>query len=168
MNNAHLVTYLNDHLAGSVVALELLDGLEREHAGTPIARFAAGLRAEIEQDRGELETLMARLDITESLPRKAVAWLAEKATALKLRLDDPHQGALRQLESFEGLSLGIEGKRLLWRSLQAASAGNPDLQGLEYDRLAGRAEEQRRGLEPLRIEAAQAAFGGGSSDRGVA
>jgi len=159
MNHPHLVTYLNDHLAGSVVALELLDGLEREHAGTPIARFAAELRGEIEQDRGELETLMARLDITESLPRKAVAWLAEKATALKLRLDDPHQGALRQLESFEGLSLGIEGKRLLWQSLRAASEATPALRGLDYELLSGRAEEQRRGVEVLRIEAAKTAFG---------
>lgn len=168
MNHPHLVTYLNDHLAGSVVALELLDGLEREHAGTPIARFVAGLRGEIEQDRGELGTLMTRLNITESLPRKAVAWLTEKATALKLRLDDPHEGPLRLLESFEGLSLGIEGKRLLWRSLQAASAGTPDLQGPDYDRLAGRAEEQRRGLEPLRIEAARAALGLTSSTGGGA
>ncbi len=34
MANESLATYLNDHLAGSVVALELLDHLEEDGAGT--------------------------------------------------------------------------------------------------------------------------------------
>ena len=34
MANESLATYLNDHLAGSVVALELLDHLEEGGAGT--------------------------------------------------------------------------------------------------------------------------------------
>jgi hypothetical protein len=36
--------YLNDHLAGSVTALELLEHLEKTHAGTTMERFAAELR----------------------------------------------------------------------------------------------------------------------------
>ena len=32
MANEHLATYLNDHLAGSAVALELLDQLEVTHS----------------------------------------------------------------------------------------------------------------------------------------
>jgi hypothetical protein len=40
-------------------------------------------------DRQELEALMARLHIAKSRRRKATAWLAEKATQLKLQFDDP-------------------------------------------------------------------------------
>ena len=51
MARTHLATYLNDHLAGSVVALEMLEHLERAHAETPVASFALWLRAEIAEDR---------------------------------------------------------------------------------------------------------------------
>jgi hypothetical protein len=34
MANEHLAAYLNDHLAGSVAAVELLEDLEKAHAGT--------------------------------------------------------------------------------------------------------------------------------------
>jgi hypothetical protein len=52
---------------------------------------------------------------------------------------------LRQLEIWEALSLGIEGKRLLWRSLAARAEATPDLQGTDYGLLQQRADEQRRG-----------------------
>ena len=61
MSEQHLATYLNDHLAGAVAALELLEHLGKAHADTPTGRFAAELRADIAADRKELEALMARL-----------------------------------------------------------------------------------------------------------
>ena len=65
MPNASLATYLNDHLAGSVVALELLDHLEADGARTDEASTLAGVHAEIEADHQELEAFMAQLGITE-------------------------------------------------------------------------------------------------------
>lgn len=158
MADAHIATYLNDHLAGSVVALELLEHLEAAHAGTPLESFLAELRADIAADRGELESLMNRLGIAESRTRKASAWLAEKITELKLRIDDPAGGELRLFESLEALSLGIEGKHSLWLALAAAAADAPGLKVLDYDRLAQRAVEQRRRVETLRLETARKAL----------
>lgn len=158
MADEHIATYLNDHLAGSVVALELLEHLEAAHAGTPLEAFLAELRADIEADRQELEALMSRLDVAESRTRKASAWVAEKMTELKLRLDDPAGGALRLLESLEAVAIGIEGKRSLWRSLAAAAAGVPALQLADYARLEQRADEQRRRVETKRLEAATSAL----------
>ena len=63
--------------------------------------------------------------VAESRTRKATAWLTEKVTELKLRLDDPAGGALRLLEALEAVSLGIEGKRALWRALAAAAEDAP-------------------------------------------
>jgi len=159
MADPYLETYLNDHMAGSEAALELLEHLEQGQAGTPIARFAAELRVDIEADRHTLEGLMERLQVSVSRPRKAAAWLAEKFAELKLRLDDRPEGALNQLEVLEALSLGIEGKRLLWRALGAAAEVSLRLGGTNYEALERRAEEQRDRVEELRLAAAKVALG---------
>jgi hypothetical protein len=154
----YIGTYLNDHLAGSEVALELLKHVEAAQDGTDLGRFCAALRGEITADRRELEGLMARLDLPESRARKASAWLTEKLTGWKLRVDDPAGGPLRLLEAIEAVSLGIEGKRSLWRALKAAAAGAPALRILDYDRLIERAEGQRGRVEEVRLEIAQQAL----------
>ncbi|HEV7745196.1 MAG TPA: hypothetical protein VGO56_09395 [Pyrinomonadaceae bacterium] len=158
MANEHLTTYLNDHMAGSIVALELLDHLEVTHSENERAIFFRQLRADIAADRDELQNLMERLDIAESRTRKASAWLAEKMTELKLRFDDPEDGALRLFESLEALSLGIEGKRSLWIALMAAAEESSSLRILDYERLTQRAQEQRDQVETQRIEAAKKAL----------
>ena len=158
MANEFLATYLNDHLAGSLAAVELLEHLEAAYAETTLASFFAELRREISADRKELQRLMNRLQIEESLPRKVSAWLAGKVTELKLRLDDSSRGPLRLLESLEVLGLGIYGKLALWRALGAAVDLSPALRDFDCERLAQRAEEQRRRVEVVRLEAAKAAF----------
>ncbi|HEX5760588.1 MAG TPA: hypothetical protein VF121_15485 [Thermoanaerobaculia bacterium] len=158
MASEHIATYLNDHLAGSVVALELLEHLETAHAGTEVGRLAAEVRAEVEADSQVLESIMDRLEVARSRTRRAAAWLGEKAAELKLRLDDPTGGSLRLFESLEALSLGIEGKRSLWRALAAAAEEAPDLRLADYQDLIRRAEEQRSRVETARLEAARRAL----------
>lgn len=159
MANESLTTYLNDHLTGSVVALELLDHLEEDGAGTAGASILADVHADIEADRQELEAFMAQLGITASAPRKATGWLVEKLSEIKLRLDDAGDGALRRLEALEIVSLGIAGKAALWHALAAAAEDAPELNGLDYARLARRAETQREVVEGLRLHAAKEALG---------
>ena len=158
MANESLATYLNDHLAGSVVALELLDHLEEDGAGTAEASTLAGVHADIETDRQELEAFMAQRGIAVSAPRKAAGWLVEKLSEIKLGLDDGGNGALRRLEALETLSLGIAGKAALWDALAAAESA-PELNGLDYARLGQRAQTQRAVVESLRLHAAKEAFG---------
>jgi hypothetical protein len=159
MANESLATYLNDHLAGSVVALQLLDHLEEEGAGTAEASMLADVHADIEADRQELEAFMAQLGIAVSEPRKATGWLIEKLSEIKLRLDDAGDGALRRLEALETVSLGIAGKQALWHALAAAAEEAPELNRLDYARLGRRAETQREVVESLRLHAAREAFG---------
>ena len=158
MANDHIATYLNDHLAGSVVAVELMEDLEAAYAEKPIAAFIAGLRAEVEADVEELKRIMSRLEISESRTRKASAWLTEKLTELKLRLDDPAHGDLRLFESLEALSLGIEGKKSLWLALSAAAEITPALRIADYERLKQRAVDQRHRVEERRLEIAKSAL----------
>ncbi len=159
MANESLATYLNDHLAGSVVALELLDHLEEDGAGTAEASLLAGVHADIAADRQELDAFMVQLGITVSAPRKATGWLVEKLSELKLHLDDAGDGALRRLEALETISLGIAGKAALWHALAAAADQAPELGGLDYPRLGQRAAAQRAVVESLRLCAAQEALG---------
>jgi hypothetical protein len=158
MADEHIATYLSDHLAGAVAALELLEHLEAAHSDTPLGVFVAEIRADVEADRRELEALMDRLHVTESRTRQATAWLAGKMTELKLRVDDPAGGALRLLEALEALSIGIEGKRAMWLALTAAAEDAPKLQLVDYGRLTQRAEDQRRRVEEVRLVAAKKAL----------
>jgi hypothetical protein len=148
----HLTVYLNDHLAGSMVAVELLMALERTHA--EIEPALAALRVDVEQDQMELKALMDRLNIPEWGVRKIGGWLAGKTTQLKMRIDDRPGGVLHLFESLEALSLGIEGKLALWRTLKAVADLSPDLACSDYERLMKRAIEQRSRAEALRLQSA--------------
>jgi hypothetical protein len=65
-----LTTYLNDHLAGSVAALELLDHLADLHLNPDRKRFFSGLRVEVEQDEDDLGDRQLRvLEATETTDR---------------------------------------------------------------------------------------------------
>jgi hypothetical protein len=147
----HLGIYLNDHLAGSGAALELLAALR--NAGGP-DQWVADLRAEIAVDRYELEELMQNARIAPSTTRQAAAWVSEKLVQLKTRVDDPGGGVLRRLELIEALALGIDGKRALWAALQVAAEHEAVLRGVNYPRLIARADEQRRTVEARRLQVA--------------
>jgi hypothetical protein len=151
VSKEHLGTYLNDHLAGSHTAVETLDRLLDE---APDLRTAlAQLKTEIEEDREQLRSLMRSLDIAESTVRKAGGWFAERATSLKLVVDDKATGPLRRLERLELLSLGIEGKIAMWRALQAVAGTDNALDILDYARLTERGQDQRVRVEAMRLEA---------------
>lgn len=156
MSKEHLSKYLNDHLAGAVAALEMIDHLA---ADTSSARsLLMELKADIEKDKKELVDLMDQLGVGQSLVRKAAAWVGEQVAETKLTMDDQSTGALRALERLEILSLGIEGKLGLWRALQAAGNRELKLTDVDYDRLMQRAREQRDKVESLRLEAARIAL----------
>jgi hypothetical protein len=164
VESQHLATYLNDHLAGAVSALELMEHIERQHADSAALAIIQQLHPDVDADRRELELIIARLDRGGSTARKAVGWLSERLVYLKLRVDDPSGGELRLFEALELLSLGIEGKKGLWVALAATAPRNPRLQGVDYDRLIARAEQQRAVIEPARIDAARTALGQRADD----
>jgi hypothetical protein len=61
---------------------------------------------------------------------------------------------LHELELLETLSLGIEGKKSLWMALQHVSANDPSTPRMDYDRLIGRAQEQRAEVDARRLDVA--------------
>jgi hypothetical protein len=154
----HLTTYLSDHGAGAVAALELMAHVRDQHPGTETAVVVERIRTDVGSDLQELKRVMDRVGRGDSPARKAVAWLGERMMRLKLLVDDSSDGALRLFESLETIALGLEGKLALWQALAACADDVPVLQGVDYERLIARGREQRDALEPVRLEAARSAF----------
>ena len=157
MSRDTLQTYLNDHLAGSVMAIELAERAIRENEGGPIAARLSPLLEEIREDQALLKDLIERIGAGESSLKKAGAWLAAKAGRLKLGgTDEP--GELSRLELLEMLTTGVHGKRALWRALRVVASRYQELRGLDLDLLERRAIEQHDRLEDMRLEAAKSAL----------
>jgi hypothetical protein len=164
-----LSIYLNDHLAGSIGAIQMLEDLIETYRGNPLEHFLKALSADVQSDQRELKRLMKALDIEESKVRKAGAWMAEKASRLKLRVPDSGEPNLALLQSLETLSLGIMGKRLLWRTLGAAIGAIVQAIGLDLGRLERRAAEQFERVEEQAFKVARQIFvhdSGGRSKSG--
>jgi hypothetical protein len=111
MSRRSLTTYLDDHLAGSVAALELLDHLLALHSGAEREPFTE-LRTEIQEDQQVVRELLEQLGEKESSVRKAAAWLSEKLCFQRLP-----QRAADQFERVDELRL---------RCAQVALAVEPD------------------------------------------
>ena len=156
-----LSDYLNDHLAGSVAALELLDRMIEACKGKSLERFLRQLREDIHQDQEKLKELIEKLGVSESTVRKTGAWIAEKLTRPKLDFGEGSKEEIGVFLALEALLLGITGKRSLWRALQCASRTLPALARLDYSGLEKRAIEQCEQVEARRLEIARLVFKGG-------
>jgi hypothetical protein len=154
----NLATYLNDHLAGSVAALNMIDHLIETFEEKPLAQFFRDLRGEIAADQADLEWLIEKLDKKHNTIRKAGAWVAEKLSRAKIHLGESRESEMGLYLALEALVLGITGKWALWRGLEAAAVGAPELRGLDYAKLQVRAEEQRNRVEAKRLELAPSVF----------
>jgi hypothetical protein len=153
----YLATYLNDHLAGSTAGLELVKRAASENAGTPLGDFLTQLTDEISEDRAALEELMDSLGVGADHKKLAAAWVGEKVGRLKPNAQLRGYSPLSPLVELEALSLGIEGKRLMWVSLQRIA----DDYGLPAERFAAleaRASDQRERLEQFRGAVAERAL----------
>ena len=151
----NLHAYLNDHLAGAVAAIELLDTLIEHHSEDRFGKHFRDLRNEIHEDRQTLRNLLRKVGGDESTIRRAGAWLAEKFGRTKIG-DTSNSAEL--LQALEALALGITGKKLLWRSMAAIAANFPALQGDDFAELERRARDQFQRVEDLRLQMVRVAF----------
>jgi hypothetical protein len=156
-----LATYLHDHLAGSHFAVQLLGTLRDEHKDEPLGSFSADLLAEIQDDQQVLEAIIHRIGETHIDLKDIAAWVAEKASQLKLRRD--RAGGLGTFEAMEALALGIIGKLELWKALPVVAEKDSRLVAWDFERLATRAKDQFLRIEKYRLELARTAFHDGSA-----
>jgi hypothetical protein len=152
----YLDIYLNDHLAGSTVAVELVERAIGEYRGTELGEFLLDLKVEIEADRRTLLEIMDAAGAKPDQLKQAVGWVAEKLGRLKLNGELLGRSRLTPLVELEGLEAGIAGKEQLWRALQAAP-GVPTA-GHDLDALIARAQAQAGAVEEHRVAVAAMAL----------
>jgi hypothetical protein len=111
-----LVTYVNDHLGGAQVAVQLLEAMRNQQDDQEFRQFASVLLPEIQADDLVLSRIAEKIASSPSAIKRLGGWLLEKAARLKLG----HTGSagFELFESLELLALGIQGKASLWKALQ--------------------------------------------------
>jgi hypothetical protein len=154
--NDALPTYLQDHLAGALHAIELLKAMREHFSAGPLGQFAERMLAEVEADREVLVKLTERAGGIVGGMKEWGAWLAEKVSRLKLK----HGSAdgLGTFEALEFLAIGIHGKRALWRALAVVASSDSRLQGVDFAALIARAENQHQRVEEQRLACALTVF----------
>ena len=156
MSREALATYLNDHLAGSVGAVELVERTIEQNEGNELARILAEVVSQIREEQQMLRDLLGRIDAGEDRLKKAGAWLAEKAGRLKL--GDTGSESLARMEALEALAIGIQGKLALWRALRRVEDRYPEIAALDLPHLERRGQAQFERVDACRLEAAGEAF----------
>lgn len=152
-----LAIYLNDHLAGAALGVELCRRLHASNSGeSELGQPLAELCEEIEADRRTLVRLMEQLGIRRSLVKPAVAWAAEKLGRLKLNGQLTGYSPLSRLVEIEALAIGIAGKTQMWRALERTLGSSQT--GFDFGELAERAIHQRDRAEDLHAIAARQAL----------
>lgn len=157
--NELLKTYLNDHLAGATAGVDLAREIAEDTKDTPTGRVMEELAEDIEADRATLERLIDTLGFGQHAVKQAAAWMAEKASRLRLNRVSAGSDDLALLMSMETLSIGIDGKRNLWQALKEVAANEPAVAELDLETLVGRAAAQHELLESYRRALAPAALG---------
>jgi hypothetical protein len=152
-----LAIYLNDHLAGATLGVELARRLRGSNRDDPEFGPTLGeICAEVEADRETLKAVMERLGVGQSKLKPPLAVLGERLGRLKLNGRLRGYSPLSRLDELEVLQLGVAGKRRLWRALEHTHAD--DLPDVELGALVERASDQLRRLEALHLKAAALAL----------
>jgi len=157
MSAEPLAVYLDDHLAGSVAALNLMEELANLTRGRPLEAKLRTLHAEVSEEQRQLRELLEQLREHPNPIKQAAAWLTEKLGEGKLALSARAHPELATLQGLESLMLGLQGKLSLYRALADLAPRDPRLSG-DFSGLAERTVRQQAIVEDERIAAARAAF----------
>jgi hypothetical protein len=158
--NKALATYLEDHLAGSVQAIELIDRIREDHRDEDLGRFASWLTEEVKSDQETLRRIAETVGTGASSLKETAAWLGEKLTLIKLHRKS--NSGLGTIEALEFLELGIHGKWALWRALGEIASADSTLSQIDFRQLEERAAEQRGHVEEQRLRLVRETFAGSS------
>jgi hypothetical protein len=149
-----LVVYLQDHHAGATAGLELARRSAGAQGAGPHSFELEAIAREIEEDVLSLERIMAELGVGRDRRKDTAAWVGEKLGRLKRNGTWLSYSPLSRVVELEGLVVGVTGKQALWEALNDSGVEISE----DLERLADRAQDQRRRLEALRRRTAREAF----------
>lgn len=156
-----LDAYLNDHRAGATGALNLIRRMQDADDPVTPSAFLKDLGDRVEADLETLEDVMARLDIDHDTARAAAGWVGEHLSRLRLSPAVTGSQHLTHVLELEAISMGIQGKVMLWQSLRRAVGGDSRLLDVDFAELIERGRTQFDEVQSHRLDVAARAFGSG-------
>jgi hypothetical protein len=153
-----LQIYLNDHLAGSVAGITMMETLAEQAGDSNLATKLRQLAAEVKEDQDLLRETLDRLDGRPNRLTQAAAWVSEKAGEGRLALSSRSHPALGLMQGLESVALGLRGKRGVFRVLAELARTDPRLAGRPYAAREARTAAQEDMVEEERMAAARTAF----------
>lgn len=153
-----LHAYLNDHRAGATGALHLIRRMQDADDPVTPSAFLEDLGDRVEADLETLEDVMSRLDIAHDTARAAAGWVGENLSRLRLSPAVTGSQHLTHVLELETISMGIQGKVMLWQSLQRAMGGDSRLLDVDFEALVERGRRQFDDVQAHRLDTAEAAL----------
>ena len=143
-----LIAYLRDHLGGSDVAIRVVRRLVETYDGTPDGALCRRLATEFDEDRAVVRLLLAQLGASGRSIKRAAGY----ASGSLLRVAAGGEpGDLSLLRTLEALAIGVQGKRCLWRALQALHTLPSTVDGMSLVDLEAKAVRQWEAIEQRRL-----------------
>lgn len=148
-----LAAYLRDHLAGSDAALTVVERLQFSHGDSADGDLYAHLRHEFIEERAVVRQMLEHIGASPWSAKRAASLAGGGVTQLAA---GGAPGSLSLFRTVEGLTVAVQGKRLLWRLAQSLAPtldvpGAPPFAALEAQALDQweRLDARRQALAPL-------------------
>lgn len=152
---AALAAYLRDHLAGADTAIRIVGHLAQAQHGTREGTLFVSLHEQFLQDRDVVTALLTDLGAS---PR-SVKRLAGRVTGGVLTAAaGGTPGKLSLFRTLEGLAVGVQGKRCLWRAAQVLAPSLRAPGRRTFAELESSAIDQWEAIEQCRRELAPRTF----------
>ena len=142
-----LIAYLRDHLSGSDMAVRVVHRLASTYQATEDGMLFRRLSRELEEDRSVVRALLRQLGAS-GRSMKRIAGYASGAVLSVTAGGEP--GDLSLFRTLEALSIGVQGKRCLWRALQNLRPVPPTVHGMDFVELEAKAVRQWEAIEERR------------------
>jgi len=145
-----LIAYLRDHLSGSDVASRVVHRLASTHqSADDRTSLFRRLAKEFEEDRSVVRTVLAELGASGRSMKRAAGFAP--GTVLSVTAGG-EPGDLSLLRTLEALSIGVQGKRCMWRALQNLHPAPFAVDGMDFVKLEAKAVRQWEAIEECRRE----------------
>ena len=149
--------YLSDHLAGATAGQGRIERMAGAFTDTPFHAELGALASQIREEREYVRTLVRDLGVPRRTPRRAAAWVAERAGRLKLNRRVVSRSPMTLVLESELMRSAIMGKLGLWQTLHDLS-GDLGLDGARFEGLATKAREQLATLDRIHEYARRRGF----------
>lgn len=127
----HLKTYLADHAALTLSALELAKRANGSNADGELGEFLTGIIPILEAERKTLKEMLRRIKGCDSPLKNLAAWGAEKAGRFKLNDSLFSYSDLSRVVELEALLAATEVKTAMWDALETLAMTRSDFRDLD-------------------------------------